>query len=81
VASIVAIGVMGLVAYLFFGSIASFADIVPVATLVATVSCGAAAIYVWQPEESNELSTQGWVYLTLGSFGRWPGSYFPWRAG
>src|SRR5215510_8962610 len=62
----VAIGVMGLVAYIFFASFASFADIVPVATLVATAVCGACATYVWYDEEMNDLSTQGWVYLTLG---------------
>ena len=65
-ASILAIGVMGLVAYLFFASIASFAHVVPVATLIATISCGAAAIYAWQSQEMEELSTREWVYLTLG---------------
>jgi hypothetical protein len=65
-ASIVAIGVMGLLAYLFFASIASFADVVPLATLIATVVCAAAAVYIWQPEESDELSTREWVHLTLG---------------
>jgi hypothetical protein len=66
VASVVANGVMGVVAYLFFASIASFVAIVPIATLVTTVLCGAVAIYVWYDEEMSDLSTRGWVYLTLG---------------
>jgi hypothetical protein len=61
-----AIGVMGLVAYFFFASIASFADIVPVATLLATALCGAAAIYVWYDEEMGDLTPQGWTCLVLG---------------
>jgi hypothetical protein len=57
---------MGVVAYLFFASVASFADIVPVATLVATALCGAAAMYVWYGDEMGDLTPQGWIYLVLG---------------
>jgi hypothetical protein len=59
---------MAILAYLFFVSVPSFAEIVPIATLVAAVGCAAVALYVWQPEESAELSELGGVNVTLGSW-------------
>jgi hypothetical protein len=68
VAGLIAIGVMGLVAHLFFASISSFSNMVPYATLVTTVLAGAVSIQIWAAGESDQPSTREWAYLIVGAW-------------
>ncbi len=64
-ANLIAISVIGLLAYIFFSTIPSFEEYVAIASAITTGVCGLFAICVWKLSQPSQFSVSVLRFLTL----------------